>query len=316
MTDQAIDDTTEPAASVLASQLAEEAQRRREEAQKEAQRENPDFILDVEQSEVLYTVPPRLLPLRYVDYGRLSRQLGEKWGLAIDSSGTRYDTLLVSHSREQIASMTEDEMMHSLLRSEQPDIMFRSGKYAVSDLDFVPIRLVRLNFESVLVSVAGVSRIAEAVAEEVFETISASAGAARSWRTIEPFVQRAGYATRTKVQLGVPFEAMLGPATQTFLKEEMVAGPNYASHLGLYYSHNGLGPAPQAMTTYALDDLVLHFAWFDPQTGTSAHSDIRFSVTSKGDFRSGIVSVSSELRYDIHVECLRRLTAALRASAG
>lgn len=301
-------------AAQLVSQLArKEAQERHEEAQREVRVERPSFVLDIEESDVYYTLPPRVIPLRYVDFDRLSRQLAEKWGLVLDPAAMNYDPLHATIPPDEFVRLTVPERTQLLLKSVAPNLAFRAGKYPVSDFEFVPILDVRINFESVVVKVAGISRVAEVVAAEIMEAIVACSGAVRSWREIERDLQRAGYATRTKVDLGVPFEAFLGPAVRSFLDDEMVEGPKYALHMGHYYARYDLKPPPRATATYALHRLRFQFVWFDPETGVSMATPMNFDVTAKSDFRSRIVSIWSELPYDIHVRALGVLIERLSA---
>lgn len=300
----------------LVSQLAQQqAQQRHADAQREARREHPEFVLDIDVSEVIYTMPPRVLPLQHIDFERLTTQLYDKWGLVPDPSNLKLDAFLESRSLEEVAAMRKLELMQQLVRSNDPNVAFSSGKYPVSDFEFVPVLSVRLNFESVIVKVAGVSRVAEVVAAEAVEAVWAAAGAARPWSAIEPHLQRVGYATGTRIDLGTPFEALLSAPTRTFLDEQMIAGPRYAAHMGHYHARPTLGPRPNAVCTYALDEVILRVSWFDPETGLNSTTNMKFTVTSKADYRSGIVRVWSELPYDIHVACLTGLIAAIRENA-
>jgi hypothetical protein len=297
----------------LVSQLAtQQAQERHAEAQREAQREHPDFVLDIDVSEVIYTMPPRVLPLQHIDLNRLTTLLHEKWGLLPDPSNLKLDSFLESRSLEEVAAIRTSELMERVVRSTDPNVAFTSGKYPVSDFEFVPVLSVRLNFESVIVKVAGVSRVAEVVAAEAVEAVWAAAGAARPWSAVEPHVQRVGYATGTRVDLGAPFEALLSGPTRAFLDEQMIAGPRYAAHMGHYHALPTLGPRPNAVCTYALDEVILRVSWFDPETGLNSTTNMKFTVTSKADYRSGIVRVWSELPYDVHVACLAGLISAIR----
>jgi hypothetical protein len=301
----------DPSAAQLVSQLAQDAQKRQELTQQAAQQETPDFVLGVEQSEALYTMPPRFLPLRHANYATLSQILDSKWSLTLDSERTALAPALSTVGREQLGTLTETEVMDHVLKSSRPEIAFRNGKYPLSDFDFVPIRGVQISFESVLVSVGGISRVAEAVAAEIVEAVWSSAGATRPWSAIEPYLQRRGYATRTKVDLGCPAEKLLSPTVLKFLDDEMIDGSKYATHMGHYLASAQGQPPVNTMSTYALDDLVIAFAWFDSNTGMSTRASLKVEVASFSEYRTGIVSVSSELPYDMHISCLEKLIQAL-----
>jgi hypothetical protein len=312
-TDKAHLPTDAPTTADLVGRLAQErdAQEREQLTQQAAQRELPTFVLAIEQSEARYTIPPRLLPIAHVDYEKLRVILSEKWQLSPDPEYTKLGGILASMPRDQLGQVPESELMRRLLKSSRPEIGFELGRYPLSDFEFVPVLGVQITRESVLVSVAGISQVAEYLVTEMVQAIWASAGVMRPWSDIEPEVQARGYATKTKVDLGAATEQLLNPKLIDFFNNEVLAGAQFASHMGLYLARHDNKPPPQAVTTYALDDLQLKFATFDPATGTTTNSKITISVTSLADYQSGIVSVASELPYDVHIQCLEQLIASV-----
>ena len=290
----------------IVSKLAQDAKRRDEITQREAQREQPAYILDVEQSEVGYTIPPRFLPLSHVDYAAFTALMQERWALVPDLSHVRIDpTALTNVSPEDV----EQQVFKHLAKGGRGNIEFGSGRYAISPTEFVPIVRVSINYESVLVGVAGIGRVAEAVAQDVYEALCASAGVSRSWSEVQKEVQQVGYGTRTRVDLGSTdaFEKMLSPAVRSFIDTRMLNGERYAAHSGTYHRRDALKAPANAVLSVALDDIVFRLARFNPETGMAIQTDLRLTVTSRGDYHSGIVSVISELPYEIHVQWVGEL---------
>jgi len=296
--------------------MADAAQERQESTQREALRERPDFILDIEQSEVKYTLPLKFIPLEHVDFTAFVRTMQEKWGMTLDVRSLKVDPTVLHRLSDESKSNDEafeSAVMKQVLPDREISLVFRDGKYPLPQSEFVQILRVELNYESVLVSVAGIGQIAEAIAQEVLERLNTAAGADRPWSVLADEVLLVGHGTRTKVNLGSPdaFERMLSPQLLSFLSEEVVQGRQFGAHAGGYHSRHELGPPPDSQVVVALDDLALKISSFDVSTGSHRESNMWFSVRSRGDYRSGIVSISSELPYEIHEECLGRLIQAI-----
>ena len=307
-------DSTDPTSAELMRELAVSSQERHERTREEAQQVPPEFILSVERTDVVYTFPLRLLPLAHIDYGNFCALLAKKWGLSPSLADVKLDPT-------ELRTIPQDEhfdenLMNHVLRSSNPQVAFTGGRYRLSSTEFVPINSVMVNRESVVVSVSGVTRVAEAVAQETAEAVSAMAGATPSWSTLEKEVLVLGYTTQTRVDLGgeSAFERLLSAKFRAFLEEEVTSGPRYGAHIGTYRARHGLKPPPRAVLSAALDDLVLYITRYDPDTHTAINSRLRFSVVSVNDYGSGIVSVTSELPYEVHVECLHHLISATEDS--
>jgi hypothetical protein len=300
----------------LVSQVAQSAQQRQELTQREALRERPDFILDIEQSEVMYTLRPKFVPLGLIDYPTFAKSLYDKWGMSLDLQSLKVDPTVLQRASEESQSQGEtfeNAVMKHVLQGSEPAFGFSRGKYPVSKTEFVQILGIRLSFEAVLVSVGGIGQVAEAIAQEVLELVNAAAGADRPWKVLADEVQIIGYATRTKVDLGSAsaFESLLSSQFRSFLDSQVVAGQQFGAHAGGYHARHDLGPPPDPQVVYALQELTLLVSSFDIATANSRETDFRFRVTARGDYRSGTVSISSELPYEIHEQCVGKLIEAL-----
>jgi hypothetical protein len=313
MTNDPAEQQPQQAAEKIATRLAQDARRREEITQREVQRQQPPFILEVEQSEVGYTMPPRLLPLSHVDFGALNAFLREKWSLVPDLSEVRIDPGAIKNLAPE---SIEEQVFSQIAKSRQGSIDYRSGRYVVTPSEFVPIVRVSFTFESLLVGVGSIGRVADALAQEVFEAISANAGVTRSWTQVQQEVQQVGYGTRTRVNLGskAAFEKLLSPAVRNLIDTQMLAGDRFAAHSGPFHRRDDLQPPPDAVLNVALDDVRLRISRFNAETGMAVSTELRMSVTSRGDYHSGIVSVISEFPYDTHVKWVGTLIDVLNES--
>lgn len=307
--------------ALLVSDVARNAQKRHESTQRAAEEKPPEFILEIEQSDVAYTVPPQMMPLGHVNYEVFTREMRDRWDLEPDLSSLRIDPSLPQQVAKEVESTGEDfdaALIRHALKDRDAELMFRGGRYRLSDSEFVPINAVKVNFESVIVSVGGIEKVAESVAAEIFELIAASAGLSRPWKTTEEQLRVVGYATKTRVDLGSDnaFEDLLSPKLIGFMDSEMVAGERFAAHYGSYHSRDDLkAPSEDATSlSWSLDDLHFYISQFDKRTGMVRQGQIRFTVTGRGDYRSGVVSIWSEFPYEIHKRFVGQLIQATQAA--
>jgi hypothetical protein len=314
MTDDQVEHQPQQPAGQIVARLAQDARRREEITQREVQRQQPPFILEVEQSEVGYTMPPRLLPLNHVDFGAFNALLREKWSLAPDISDVRIDPGAI---KNLAPDSIDEQVFTQIAKSGHGAIDYRAGRYVVSPSEFVPIVRVSLTYESLVVGVGGIGRVAEALAQEVFEAISASAGVTRSWTQVQQEVQQVGYGTRTRVDLGSKhaFEKLLSPAVRNFIDTQMLAGDRLAAHSGPFHRRDSLRPPPEAVLNVALDDVRLRISRFNAETGMAISTELRMAVATRGDYHSGIVSIISEFPFDTHVKWVGALIDVLNEEA-
>lgn len=322
MTDTSpLDDSTEErsSAAMEMSKLAA-SRKRRESTKKEVERERPQYILEIEQSDVAYTLPPPMMPLVHVNYREFAQAMRDEYGLELDLSSVKLDPMIMQQISKEVETSGEDleaALMRHALKDRESELTFRGGRYWLTRTEFVPINAVKINFESVIVSVGGIEKVAEAVAAEIFDLTSLSAKFGRSWSQIQDQIRVVGYATKTRVDLGSEnaFERLLSPQVLDFMDSEMVAGERFAAHYGSYHARDNLEAPPEDFTSlsFALDDLHFYISQFDKRTGMLRQGQIRFTVTGRGDYRSGEVAVWSEFPYRIHEQFLGQLIEAIQA---
>jgi len=304
------DRSSSPASDDLMSDLARETRERRELAERESVRPRPKFIHSVEQSEVLYTFLPAAIPLAQIDANVLNDSLRSLYKLQL--AGPDFAPLLTKIPREQLAQMDETELLNRLIRDRRASLKWTDGSFPLRD-DFVPIRLVEVNFESIDVSVSGVSQVADVIAKEVMELLWQLAGSKRKFADLEYLLQLVAFATATRLNLGYQPECLLNPALMQFLDGNLAKGKRYASEMGRIKFPR---EAEEGNTTAiaALDDLTIRVSRFNGTTGYAEDSEINFSVTTKSDYRTGRLLATTTLAYEKHVELLTELFGEITKS--
>lgn len=294
------DRLTAEAKGILESISAVAAKRRRE-AAPALERSMPEWLLEIRQTEVVYTLNPRMIPLAVTSFPVLHALLKERYSLGFGQP----DLGPIPVKSE----LSEAEIGQALLRSKKR-VRFENGRFSRSPVDFDIIRSVNIDFESIHVVVGGVSEVAELVVADVAEMLWAAAGAEKRWDQLETEVQLVGYATATMIDLGISFEEFLSPQLLEFINSDVLSGSRYAHETGRKSARLQFELAPTLQATWGLDDLRLKFFLFDTATGRYETTRMDFSVLTRDTVGTGRVMVYSELPFQKHLECLEALRAA------
>jgi len=286
--------------------ISELARQRRDKAEREAARPRPEFIESVDRSEVFYALNAQGgIPYQLIDATSLVSSLAESYDLSLVNPD--YGPLLREVGREGLSQMSQEEALQQLTGQQDSSLSFENGRFPLRD-DFVIISAVDINFESIGVAVAGVSDIAEVVAQEIVELMWRIAGANKRWADLERLVIARGYSTTTRVNLGSGPEFLLNPALVEYLEAHLSGSDGFARYMGRMTSPS----VGTIRAVAALDDLILKVRRFNDQTGYSDEANLAFSVMTSTDYRTGFLSCSSLMPYDKHVELLQGVFDASR----
>lgn len=282
------------------------AAERRREAQPALDNPLPPWLLEVIQTEVVYTINPRVFPLRVAAFGALTDLLKEKYSLRFARPrGAMYGR----------SDVSDQDVAAALIQSNER-VRFENGRFMRTAIDFSVIRSVNFDFETIHVVVEGVSKIAELVIADVAEMVWAAAGAQKKWDDIHAGVQLIGYATSTLVDLGISFETFLSPAVRGFCDDHLLEGERYSLETGRRSARHQFGVSPTLKAIWALDEVTLRVFLFDQMTGRSESTRIDVGVVSRDSMGTGRVRVYSELPFNMHLECVDALRSSLGSKSG
>jgi hypothetical protein len=290
----------------LLSVISAVAEQRRQQAQPVLERRLPEWILEVVRSEVAYTLNPRMLPIKQASFPILMRLLEEKYSMKFAPPDLGPFRPNAPMSPEELGSALMGQLSDRHLR-------FENGRFPKSRNDFDVVESIRINQESILVSVQGISEIANLVVADVAEMIWVSTGVQKSWDEVKQGVQLIGYGTATLVDLGFPSENFIDVKFLDFIRSEMLSGKKFACEMARHSARHNFLASPSLSAIFGLDDLNLNFFTFDNVTGRSETVKFRFSVITRDSVGTGRLVVMSELPFDKHVECLEMLIGAMKA---
>ncbi len=298
------DDATTYEAMQILEGISAVAAERRDEAQRAINRPLPSWLLEIMQTEVVYTIATQSLRLRTTSFATLNHLLREKYSVVFQRPTLGPIPVGVP--------ISDDELGAAVIRTDD-HVRFEDGKFMRTATDFDVIRSIRINYETIDVVVEGVSEVAELVVADVAEMISAAAGAQRRWDQIKPGTQLIGYGSVTLVDLGVPFENLLSAELRGFAATQMLSGRKFAYESGRRSARHNFGVSPQLTAVWGLDDLTIKIFLFDQLTGRPEETKMNLTVRSRDEMGTGRVVAFSELPFQKHVECIEQLRSAIAA---
>jgi hypothetical protein len=267
----------------------------------------PSHVLSIPHAEVAYTIEPHLLPFAQCDIKAFLSRMNEEYGVRIEPSGIAHSLLSMPDDKE--AADTLRRLLAD--RDSTASLELAAGKFSLSPSDFVPIRKISLNSETIHVAVAGHSSIAEMIIGNVAEALWESAGARKTWDDLSKGVQMKSYGTATKVDFGIPLEKFVNRSFANFLNADCEAPDGFAAGMVARSRRDSFGRPPRAVATWTLDDLTAYVSVFNLQNGRSERSRLRLSVTSRDEEGAGIFTVISELPLEEHIRYLDALKSAM-----
>lgn len=303
--------TGEPVDLALLSEIAEQ---RREILKKDLAKPIPDFVLATDQAEVAYTIEPVMLPFALMEFDAFQNELRQKYRLSFSKPSLARSLVSIADDdakldSAQVRDLLDDDNLPSDV------LQFTGGCFPVGRDDFVPIRSVRLNRETIHVVVQGNSKVADLMVKEIAEELWASTGTPKRWDDIKRMVQMIRYGTATKVNFGIPLEEFLSASVRSFVDRQFVHGHGYATAMTARSARDGFRPAPKTTVAWTVDDVRLSFHVFNLVNGRAESSQFRLTARSRDEVGTGIFAAISELPFDEHVACLEELRAHLTSDA-
>lgn len=291
--------TPENTERALAEKLAQVADKRREAARAGLEKTKvPDFILEIIQTEVQYVISPRLLPYAQADMEAFSEKLKSLYGLTrVEQDLSRYSNTM------------------ALLGADRPSALeFQNGRFKISAHDFVAIKALRLTYEGVHLVLTGPSSVADTVVPDVVEQLWDSAGVAKPWKEVEPYIQLKAFGCGTLADLGFPLTNLLSAEFRDVLDKEFIRGKQLAAAMSPLMSTDKFQVNVNQITSYVVDDINLMFNTFNPVSGQAYQVKLRLNVEARHTYGSSICEVISELPFEKHVDAIQVLRERFAAT--
>ena len=277
------------------------ALQRRQDAEAQSLRPRPDFIDSIERTSVSYTFDPSALPYKHVDAIRLNSEIESRYGSQLEAD---FSPLLSSMDEKDFGLLGQDERLQKLTKTSKSSLQWSGGRFPLRD-DFVGINLIFINRERIVVSVSGVSQVAETIAKEIIEIMWSISGSKKTYADVEKLLQLKAFTTQTRLLLGFGPERLLNKSLINFLNAQLASGANYAASMGKIKQNYTFDSSLSAVVS--LDDLTIRVAKFDAISGYYEPCEIQFSVTAQSDYNTGRILAITEMPYEEHVELLENL---------
>lgn len=292
--------------------IEQEAEKRRNAVREKLKKAPPKIIKSIVKSEVFLTMNPRLLPLRLVDPNKLSQILKDKYMLSFDPPD--YDAETIQRLGIDPRTLSDENLLAITLRPPHSQANFKDGRFPASPRDFVDINRLGFSRENILVDVAGRTDVAEVVIAEVFEILWEASGVIKPWDSpeVQDNIQLKAYGTQTKVALGADANTLINNLVVKYLDESINKGKKFGASMGSYSSYDDFEADQTKTCVWTLDELKIKVHCLSQITGRLETADICFNVTTKDEQGRGIVDVSTQLPFDIHVRFVQDLVTSLK----
>jgi hypothetical protein len=293
----------------LMTELAKK--RRSQVVETEINSEDAGFIEKINYSLVKFWMRESALPLAQVNVDLLVDALGVDGGYGSQLAPVTPGDLVGRYSSDELYRMTPSQLLSAVFKRETSKVAtFEGGKFPIKH-DFVPIQQIRIERYGVGVLVGGTSRVAETIAQEVVELLWATAGSRRTFDDCRHEVMSTLYGCQTRVKAPVNLDNFLSPTLRKFIDGHLLGGERLAAKMRAIES--GETGKPEVAVVVAPNAVNFTVYTMNLQTGVSEQAALSFQVIARGDNRSGLIDVTSALKYEDHVRLLSALFEKVEA---
>lgn len=295
---------TEPLAPRQPEDLISEfAAKRSAIVESESAKAPPDYLESIDGATVDYNLRSVALPLAQVDVLTFLESMAEGYGTTL--SPVAPGELIRQLPADKLYQMSQADLLSLVFKRDSvKQVVFEGGRFPLK-FDFVPIRSIAVNWNSIHVSVEGSTRIAENVAQEVLQLIWAAAGSRRGWDDLAVHQVAVGYGTQTRIRLPLEFNKLLGTELQSLIDDHLLANENFAASMRPLEKANSFSATRRVASVVSLSALSFRIDTMDLQNGVAHGGALSFHVPTRADVSSGTIAVSSALGFDDHMRLIR-----------
>ncbi|MEO1038971.1 MAG: hypothetical protein AAFX09_05450 [Pseudomonadota bacterium] len=252
---------------------------------------------------VRLTMEPRSIPSEIIKHLPIAEKLFEKFRVMFDTS-----TIAMPPGTEMDGPV--DRFIRYKLDEDQL-VTFKGGYSAFGGEDFISIGILGFGRENIIAMVYGTTRQAEHLCKLLAEELWRICGTERKWSELSDCVQFASHITETEVDFGFSFDRFFAPGFNLFLREDIEGRDGLGRHIGIMGQRNPASREELIVRT-AYKHIEMDIGLFDGVSGDSEQSFLRIRPSTRKDINRSLMSVSSELPFDQHVQMVERLISKLK----
>ncbi|TFF17191.1 hypothetical protein E3C22_24300 [Jiella endophytica] len=268
---------------------------------------------DIDASLVVESVPPEIAPSTASVVVQLSpRSIPYNALQHVDLITLFLSQYRSSFSRSSLIApeMELATVINRLISAEQP-LIFEGGHYEHTEGETISIRSLRIMPQHISAEVFGTTREALFIVKKTLELLWSSVGRERRWGEIMGDMGIVTYNTSTKVRLGVNLLDLLSDEFRKFLNET-VSG-RFTKKMGT------LGQISEEIGSELIAiphcrEINIEISMFDRTTGKQEDMTLNLIPSTNFTRNTDDVLVLSELPFEVHVELVTELIAALSKS--
>lgn len=189
---------------------------------------------------------------------------------------------------------------------ENHGLVFRDGVFYREKKPIVRINTIVLQRERLIINVDGSEEPIEIIKNEVANLIEKYNFSKTSEYSFDSYVQRKKYGTVSTLNMGFPLSTVISPALLSFFNEQ--EQQRFYNEMIL---SSDIDSFSKSDIKYSMDVDSIKFviSLFNTVTGTDDRVTISMDVTNRREYRTGIVTIKTELNNLMHAELVHKVIA-------
>ena len=189
---------------------------------------------------------------------------------------------------------------------ENHGLIFRDGVFYREKKPIVRINTIILQRERLIINVDGSEEPIEIIKNEVAKLIEKYNFTKTSEYSFDSYVQRKKYGTVSTLNMGFPLSTVISPELLSFFNEQ--EQQRFYNEMILSSDVDSFSKS-DIKYSMDVDSIKFVISLFNTVTGTDDRVTISMDVTNRREYRTGIVTIKTELNNLMHAELVHKVIA-------
>ncbi|WP_295882905.1 hypothetical protein [uncultured Thiohalocapsa sp.] len=235
-----------------------------------------------------------------INFPGLIESLSEKYQLEFKAPA------IIEMAKRQTGQV-DKQLYHQAFESRE-GLDFRHGLVSYEqkgDNQQIVLRRVNVHGQNITVALDGTTDEAEVVAQKIAADMLENQGLHSSWSNFRKRIGGIGYLSTSMLDLGFNPMRLLSDEMNSFISEDI------ENDLGFKMADKPLDGPTRCQEDFiykcVLDELKFKVSVFDKNSGSQDYFEFRFDTSDRRSRGSGVVAVTSQLKFEDHMHALHSL---------
>lgn len=250
--------------------------------------------------KVQYNFDPFIYRKEALNFASLIQVLNDKYDLIFDVPR------IIQMSMEQRGGADNDLYLQAF--KSPGGLEFKDGVVIHErdgDTKSIIIRLVNLHSQNISVTLDGTTAEAETVVQKVVYDILSGQKLDPAWSNFKKAIAGAQYTSTSVVDLKVSTNKLLSEKMNDFVEDIVIGRLAYAMADKVIDGPNQ--SQNEFQSTCFVDELKFRISTFNKETGSHDTYQLSLSNTDRRLVGTGVVAITSELKFDDHIDAIHSL---------